>query len=125
VRRSQRGSSAVDVVLVLLLLVPLVLGVLQLALVLYVRNTLAAAASEGARYAATYGLAPAAGAHRARQQLEAVSSGSFVRDVAAEATRIHGAPAVDVTVSARVPALGLFGPAVGLTVVGHAIREQP
>ena len=123
--RSQRGSGAVDVVLVLLLLVPLVLGVLQLALVLYVRNTLAAAASEGARYAATYGLQPAEGARRARQQIDAVSSGSYVRDVTAAATSIHGAPAVDVTVTARVPPLGLFGPAVGVTVVGHAIREEP
>jgi Flp pilus assembly protein TadG len=112
-------------VLVLLLLVPLVLGVLQLALVLYVRNTLAAAASEGARYAATYGLQAADGAARARRQLHDVSSGSFVRSVTARSTVLDGAPAVAVTVEAEVPALGAFGPSVGVTVTGHAVREQP
>ena len=36
----------------MVLVVPLVLGVIQLGLVLHVRNTLTAAASEGVRYAA-------------------------------------------------------------------------
>ena len=52
-RRRQRGAAVVDFVLVLVVLVPVFLGILQVALVLFVRNTLAAAASEGARYAAT------------------------------------------------------------------------
>ena len=43
----------VDFVLVLVVVVPLFLGIVQLALVLHVRNTLTSAASEGARYAAT------------------------------------------------------------------------
>ena len=57
-RRRQRregGSAVVDFVLVVVVLVPLVLGVLQVSLVLLVRNTLTAAASDGARYAATVG----------------------------------------------------------------------
>ena len=37
----------------LVVLIPLVLGIIQVGLVLMVRNTLAAAASEGARLAAT------------------------------------------------------------------------
>ena len=52
--RNQRGSAVVDFVLVLAVLVPLFLGILQLALVLMVRNTLSSAAAEGARLAATY-----------------------------------------------------------------------
>ena len=52
-RRDQRGAAVVDVVLVLVVLVPVVFGILQLGLVLFVRNTLASAASEGARVAAT------------------------------------------------------------------------
>ena len=51
-RSSERGAAVVDVVLVLLVLLPLVIGILQLALVLHVRNTLASAAAEGARHAA-------------------------------------------------------------------------
>ncbi|MEP9381463.1 TadE/TadG family type IV pilus assembly protein [Nocardioides cheoyonin] len=38
-RRTQRGAAVVDFVLVMVVLLPLVLGVMQLALVLYVRNT--------------------------------------------------------------------------------------
>lgn len=121
----QRGSAVVDFVLVLLLLVPLVAGVLQIALVLYVRNTLASAASEGARYAATLGHDGADGVTRTRAQLAGVLSDRYAEDVAAEPTTIAGAPAVEITVHTRVPALGLGGPAIELTVTGHAVREQP
>jgi Flp pilus assembly protein TadG len=120
----QRGSAVVDFVLVLLLLVPLVAGVLQIALVLYVRNTLASAASEGARYAATFGHDGADGVARTRAQLAGVLSDRYADDIAAGPATIAGAPAVEVTVHARVPALGLGGPGIELTVTGHAVREQ-
>ena len=58
--------------LVLVVLVPVFLGILQLALVLLVRNTVAAAASEGARYAATLDRSPADGVARTRAQIELV-----------------------------------------------------
>ncbi|WGL53504.1 TadE/TadG family type IV pilus assembly protein [Nocardioides sp. BP30] len=121
--RRARGSAVVDLVLALLVLVPLVLGALQVALVLYVRNTLASAASEGARYAATLGHSGGDGVARTRAQLSGAVSDRYARDVTASATTIDGAPAVLVTVHARVPALGLGGPAVSLTVSGHAVRE--
>ena len=57
--RDERGAAVVDVVLVLVVLVPLVLGVVQVALVMHVRNTLASAAAEGARYGAAQGRSPA------------------------------------------------------------------
>lgn len=123
--RRQRGSAVVDFVLVLLVLVPLVLGILQVALVLYVRNTLTSAASEGARYAATLGHTDADGIVRTRSQLRGVISDEYAQDITAGATTIDGAPAVEVTVHARVPALGLWGPAVTLSVTGHAVREAP
>jgi Flp pilus assembly protein TadG len=124
-KRSARGSAVVDLVLVLLVLVPVVLGILQVALVLYVRNTLGSAASEGARFAATLGHTEADGVARTREQIRGASSERYAEDVTASATAIDGAPAVEVTVRARVPALGLGGPAVSLTVTGHAIRESP
>ena len=120
-RRTGRGAAVVDVVLVLVVLIPVVLGILQVALVLFVRNTLASAASEGARLAATRDRGPADGAALTRSQIAGAVSGRFAQDVAATE---HG-QVVEVTVHARVPALGLGGPAVELTVTGHAVEERP
>jgi Flp pilus assembly protein TadG len=123
-RCGQRGAAVVDFVLVLVVLVPLFLGILQLALVLMVRNTLTSAASEGARYAATLDRGPADGAARTRQQIDAAISGRFAQDVDATTVSIDGAPAVRVTVHAEVPALGLGGPAIAIAVSAHAVEEQ-
>ncbi len=75
----QRGAAVVDFVLVLVVLVPVFLGVLQVALVLFVRNTVTAAASEGARYAATLGRDPADGAARTRSQISGALAGRYAR----------------------------------------------
>ena len=56
--RSSRGSAVVDFVLVLVVLIPLFLGILQVGLVMLVRNTLANAAAEGARHAASLDRGP-------------------------------------------------------------------
>lgn len=124
-RSAERGSAVVDFVLVLLVITPLFLGILQVALVLMVRNTLASAASEGARYAATLDRGPEDGAARTRQQIDRAIAGRFARDVDATPVLIDGAPGIRVTVHATVPALGVGGPAVSLDVTGHAIEEQP
>jgi Flp pilus assembly protein TadG len=121
--RSERGSAVVDFVLVLLVVVPLFLGIAQLALVLHVRNTLASAASEGARYAATYDRGPADGAARTRATVADVLSPRFAASVSAAETTVDGYPGVVVQVDAQVPALGLWGPAVDLSVDGHAVEE--
>ena len=109
--------------LVLVVLVPLFLGILQVALVLHVRNTLTAAASEGARYGATVDREPGAGAARTRRQISGALAARFADRVAAGPTTVHGAPGVEVTVTADVPPLGLWGPGVRLRVVGHAVEE--
>lgn len=121
--RRERGSAVVDFVLVLVVLVPLFLGILQLALVLQVRNTLTAAASEGARYAATADRSPADGVARTRAQIRGALAERFAERVSGAPTVIDGAPAIEVVVRAEVPALGLWGPAVSLEVSGHAIEE--
>lgn len=110
--------------LVLVVLVPLFLGILQVALVLHVRNTLAAAASEGARYAATVDRSPQDGAELTRRQIEGALAASFASSVQARQTRVQGVPGVEVVVRARVPALGLGGPSVLLRVSGHAVEES-
>ncbi|WP_243838750.1 MULTISPECIES: TadE family protein [Aeromicrobium] len=118
-----RGAAVVDFVLIMVLLVPLVLGIAQVALVLHVRNTLAAAASEGARSAAPLGATPADGAERTRTMIRTALDDRYADDVAASLTTVGGAPGTEVEVRAQVPALGLFGPSVSLTVRGHAVRE--
>ena len=121
--RDDGGAAVVDFVLVMVVLVPLVLGVIQLGLVLHVRNTLTSAASEGARYAATIDRTPADGAERTRQLVASGLSAHYADDVSAQQTVVAGQPAVEVRVSAHVPALGLFGPSIDIEVAGHAVEE--
>jgi Flp pilus assembly protein TadG len=123
--RGSRGAAIVDFVLVLAVLVPLFLGILQLALVLLVRNTLIAAASEGARYAATLDRDESDGVARTRAQIDGALAANYAEDVDARPILIDGAPGIEVTVHAVVPALGLGGPGISLTVTGHAIEEGP
>lgn len=124
-RRSERGTALVDFVLVMMLIVPLFFGVLQVALVLHVRSTLASAASEGARLAATADRGPGEGVARTRQQLATALGGGFATSVTPRPTTIDGAPAVEIVVHAEVPALGLGGPAVTFDVTASAIEEEP
>lgn len=123
--RSARGSAVADFVLVLVILIPLFLGILQVGLVLLVRNTLANAAAEGARHAAALDRDLADGEARTRQQIAGAVSGRFARDIDVRLVSLHGQPTVRVAIRATVPALGLGGPAVPLRVVGHAVEETP
>jgi hypothetical protein len=47
----------------------------------------------------------------------------YAEDVTATRITIGGAPGTEVVVRARVPALGLFGPSVPVTVRGHAVSD--
>lgn len=123
-RRGDAGSAVVDFVLVMVVLIPLILGILHVALVLHVRNTLTSAASEGARYAATLDRGPADGVAKTRTEISAALAGSFAQDVTAAAVPVSGAPGVRVTVRAEVPPLGLWGPAMTIIATGHAIEEE-
>ena len=122
---AQHGSAVVDFVLVVVVVVPLLLGILQVALVLHVRNTLTSAASEGARYAATRDRGPADGRARTREQIVGAVSGRFARDIEVRQVIVDGAPGIEVTVHAVVPALGLGGPGIAFDVSGHAVEEPP
>ena len=96
-RCRERGAAVVDFVLVLVVLVPLVLGILQVALVMQVRNTLAAAASEGARVAAAADRGPGDGAAATREQIGDAIAGRYAEDVSVRSVSIDGAPGVEVT----------------------------
>ncbi|WP_371407685.1 pilus assembly protein [Kribbella sp. NBC_00662] len=121
--RGERGAAVVDFVLVSTLVVPLFLGILQVGLFLYVRNTVTAAASEGAHYAAVLNREPADGEARTRELISGVVRDQLIDSVSAAATDIDGQPGVEVTVQAHMPPLGLWGPGISFSVQGHAVKE--
>jgi hypothetical protein len=123
-RAGERGAAVVDFVLVLLVLLPLVLGILQLALVLHVRNTLASAAAEGARHAAVAGSSAPAGQAKVQDLIDGALSQEFVRSVSVHPALVGGAPGYEAVVEAEVAVLGLCGTGVRVRVEGHAVAEQ-
>ena len=123
-RAGERGAAVVDFVLVLLVLLPLVLGILQLALVLHVRNTLASAAAEGARHAAVVGSSAPAGHAKVQELIDGALSQEFVRSVTVRPATVGGAPGFEAVVEADVTVLGIGGPGVHVRVAGHAVAEQ-
>ena len=110
--------------LVGVLLTVLALAVVQLALALHVRNTLLDAAAEGARYAALAGSSPADGIGRTKDLIAAAISADYAQDVTTASTSIAGVPALEVTVRATLPVIGLLGLERGLEVSGHAAIES-
>lgn len=123
-RTDERGAAVVDFVLVLLVLLPLVLGILQLAFVLHVRNTLASAASEGARYAAIAGSSAPAGQQKVQDLVDGALSEEFVRSVSVRPASVGGAPGYVAVVEAKVTVLGIDGTGIDIRVSGHAVAEQ-
>ncbi len=121
------GSAVIDFILVGTLLLFVFLGVIQVGLVLYVRNTLAADAAEGARHAASLGVAPADGGPYAQNLIRRTIPGrQDTRCVGEAEGGPGGTPLVEVTCAVRLPlVLVPLGPTVGLTVRGHAVREVP
>lgn len=122
-RVSERGAAVVDFVLVLLVLLPLVIGILQLALVLHVRNTLASAAAEGARHAAVAGSSAPAGQAKVQELVSGALSQDFVRTVTVRPALVGGAPGYEAVVEADVGLLGFGGAGVPVRVSGHAVAE--
>ena len=122
-RASESGAAVVDFVLVLLVLLPLVIGILQLALVLHVRNTLASAAAEGARHAAVAGSSAPAGQAKVQELVSGALSQDFVRSVTVRPALVGGAPGYEAVVEADVGLLGFGGAGVPVRVSGHAIAE--
>ena len=101
------------------------MAVLQLTIVLHVRNTLVDSAGEGARYGGLAGHEPADGAQRSRDLIEQALSPAFAQQVSATRTTLDGLAVVEVEVEAPLPLVGLVGPAGTLTVRGHALVEDP
>ncbi len=122
----ERGAAVPDFVLALALILPLVLGIVHLALVAHVRSTLTAAAAEGARAAAPLGASLGEAERSARRLVDTTLAARYAETVTARHTAIDGLPVVEVTMRAEIPPLGVVGPGIPLTVSGHAVvQEQP
>jgi Flp pilus assembly protein TadG len=121
--RPERGSAAVEFLLVSVLVLALVLGVVQVALAVHVRSLATDAAAEGARVAARADRGPADGVARTRALLTDSLTGAYARDVTAGRTTFDGAPVTEVTVRTPLPVVGLLGPGGALTVRGRALEE--
>lgn len=117
------GSAVVEFTLVSVLLVGLFLAVLQVGLVIHVRNTLVACAAEGARYAANADRGLADGARRTEALIAQSLSQRFSGGVVARNVQDGGMVLVEVEVSAPLPLFGLLGVDRALTVSGHAVDE--
>jgi Flp pilus assembly protein TadG len=128
-RRGRRdaGSAIVEFVLVSTLLLFLFLGIIQLGLVLHVRNTLVANAAEGARHGANLNVDAADGGPYAQRLIaESIPGRADSTCVGSQIDGPDGIPLVQVTCEVRVPlSLLPFGGGVTIHVTGHAVKETP
>jgi hypothetical protein len=115
--------AVVDFVLVGALVTFIFLGVVQLATVLHVRNTLIDCAGEGARFGALADNDLTAGEQRTRALITADLSPAYADDVVARRARVDGVDTVEVRVRAPLPVIGLVGVGRVITVTGHAVAE--
>ncbi|MDO5080720.1 TadE/TadG family type IV pilus assembly protein [Buchananella hordeovulneris] len=130
-RSEERGSAPVSFALVALLVVVAVLGALQLAFALHVRNLTVSAAGEGARAAALAGADDAAALSRVHAELDAALAAGVPRQVTLRRENLGSAlpgagqatHQVVVTITTVLPVVGPWGPARGLTVSGRALVE--
>jgi hypothetical protein len=115
----------VEFTLVGSLLTLLFLAVVQLAVVIHVRNTLIDCAGEGARYGALADRSPQAGTQRARELIGADLGPAYASEVTAGRERYAGLETVVVRVRAPFPVVGLLGVGHAIEVQGHADAERP
>ncbi|MEV8147177.1 TadE family protein [Arthrobacter sp. NPDC080073] len=114
------GSAVVDFVLVGGLLTVFFLAVIQLTLVLHVRNTLIDAASSGARYGTLADRTPTDARERTADLIGTALNADFARDISTSEASFHGIRTLEVTVRAPLSVIGLIGPGAVLEVRGHA-----
>lgn len=119
-RADERGSAVVDFVLVGALLTLFFLAIVQLTLVLHVRNTLIDAAASGARYGTLADRNAVDGRERTAQLIGVALNPGFAQDVTTSEATYQGIRTLEVTVRAPLPVIGLIGPRAALEVKGHA-----
>ena len=96
------------------------LAIIQLALVLHVRNTLIDAAASGARYGTLADRSAADARQRTGELIGTALNASFAQDIETREVTFRGLRTLEVTVRAPMPVVGLIGPRDLLEVKGHA-----
>lgn len=123
--RSESGSAPVEATFAIVLLMMIVLGVVEVAFVLYSRNVVAAAAHEGARAALELGRSPEESTRVAELTVE-TSAGGLVTDLQVDVASRHTERRRTVVV--RVTGgLKPFGPvpiAIPFRETAHAVANQ-
>ena len=119
-RTDERGSAVVDFVLVGGLLTLFFLAIVQLTLILHVRNTLIDAAASGARYGTLADRGAGDARDRTAQLIGVALNQEFAADVTTAEATYQGVRTLEVTVRAPLPVIGLIGPRAVLEVTGHA-----
>ena len=120
----ERGAAVVDFVLIGALLTLLFLAIVQLTLVLHVRNTLIDAAASGARYGTLADRNDGDAKERTVQLITAALNSDFARDVSTSESTFQGIRTLEVTVRAPLPVIGFIGPRALLEVKGHAAIQR-
>lgn len=119
----ERGSAVIDFVLVGGLLTMFFLAIIQLALILHVRNTLIDAAASGARYGTLADRNADDARSRTGSLIEGALNREFAQDVTTAEVTFQGLRTLEVTVKAPLPVVGLIGPREVLEVKGHAALQ--
>lgn len=116
----ERGSAVVDFVMVGGLLTMFFLAIIQLTLVLHVRNTLIDAAASGARYGTLADRGATDAEERAGALVGMALNPDFAQDISTSEVTFQGLRTLEVTIKAPMPVIGLIGPRDMLEVKGHA-----
>ncbi|MBV9821981.1 MAG: pilus assembly protein [Actinobacteria bacterium] len=125
-----RGSAVIEFCLMSVLLVMLLLAVLQVAALFYVRSVAAAAAADGARYAANAGVPAEAGGPRASALLSRALGAGMARRLPCRGGLIADAGTGLATAEVRCegsirPVLLPVGALLRVTVSGRSLKDDP
>ncbi|MEE2528642.1 TadE family protein [Pseudarthrobacter sp. J75] len=116
----ERGSAVVDFVMVGSLLTVFFVAIIQLTLILHIRNTLIDAASSGARYGTLADRTASDAEERAAMLISSALTPDFAQDISTAEVTYEGFRTLEVTVRAPLPVIGFIGPQDMLEVKGHA-----
>lgn len=96
------------------------ISVVQLALILHVRNTLIDAAASGAHFGTLADRSPEDGIDRTRELIGVALNSGYAQDVSSSRERVDGVTTLKITVRAPMPIIGLKGLPNVMEVSGHA-----
>lgn len=102
------------------LLTVLALAVVQLTLVLHVRNVLVDAAASGARYGTLADRTPDDARQRAAELIAGSIGADYATGISVGQADAAGVRTLEVRVVGPMPVIGLLGPAGTMEVAGHA-----